>query len=483
LRPETARLIANTRHAAFALLFGFLAVSAGLLYWQVIRAGSLTGEAGNPRAALAARLGDRGRILDRNGNVLAQSVVQSDGDRVRSYSLPSLAQTAGYLSARFGLSGVEAAENDQLTGAAGANQIDRTLNDLFHLSSPGNDVLLTIDSALQKAAAAALGERRGAVVALDPHSGAVLAMVSSPSFDAGSIDGHGDALLKDPASPLLNRATQGLYPPGSVYKIITAAAALDSGLVKPEDRYRCVNGVVIQGFVIQCENAPPGQTEWDFKTAFAYSINATFAQVAEQIGSDRFIDYSRRFGMDQQARFDIPAATSTTSRSGGGLDPVLLANSGFGQGQLLVTPLQMALVAATVANGGVEPEPYLVQEVRAQDGSLVEQHQPGSGHAVFSAQTAQTLTQFMVAAVQEFGQAAGLTGMDVAGKTGTAETGTPAAAHSWFVGFTPTGAPGIVVAAIVENGGPGSQVAAPIARQVFQAFLGQGGKSGQAGGR
>jgi peptidoglycan glycosyltransferase len=471
--PPGVCVIANIRRVALALAAGFLLVSAGLVYWQVVRSQSLAIDPANPRAAEAALRSDRGRILDRAGTVLAQSVAQPGGDRQRQYKDPSLAQTLGYVSTRFGISGIEQAYDARLSGAEGNGPAGRIAADLLHQSSPGDDVVLTIDEKLQSAAAAALGTRPGAVVAMDPRSGAILAMVSAPTYDPAAIDRRGDALVADPGRPLLNRATQGLYPPGSVYKIVTASAALDAGVVKPTDIYRCVNGVVIQGFVIQCENAPPGQTQWDFQTAFAYSINATFAQVAEQIGSDRFLGYSRRFGMDQPLEFDLDTAMSTTSRSGGGLDPVLLANSGFGQGQLQVTPLQIALIGATVAGGGVEPQPYLVEQVRARDGSVLEDHRSATGHRVIGEATAQTLTQFMLSAVQQFGATAGLTGLDVAGKTGTAETGTGAAADSWFVGFTPSKSPGLVVAVIVENGGAGSQAAGPIAARVFQAYAGR----------
>ncbi len=465
-------MISNIYRVGAVLLAAFVLLTGGLVYWQVIRANAITNNAGNPRVAEAAKAADRGSILDRNGVVLVESREQPDGTRKRVYVAPSLAQTIGYVSTKFGLSGLEQSYNQYLTGQRSANPLETVRNDLFHQSPTGNDLVLTIDAKLQQMAAAALGQRRGAVVAIDPHSGAILAMVSAPNYDAGQVDGNGDALLADPNKPLLNRATQGLYPPGSTYKTVTASAALDSGVVKPSDRFSCINGIVIDGFVIKCTNAPPGQTEWDFLHAYAYSINATFAQVAaEKLGSDRFLGYSRRFGMDQQIPFEIDTAVSRTSRSGGGLDKILLANSGFGQGQLLVTPLQMALIAAAVANHGVEPQPYLVQEVRQPDGSIVQDHSPANRDRVMSEATAAEMTEFMVTAVNEgFGESAGLLGLGIAGKTGTAETGTADAADAWFIGFAPAQAPSIAVAVIVENGGAGSQVAAPIARQVIQAY-------------
>ncbi len=465
-------MISNIYRVAAALIVAFVLVTGGLIYWQVIRANSLMNNAANPRLVAAAKSANRGSILDRNGETLAESRELPDGTRQRVYTLPSLAQTIGYVSSKFGLTGLEQTFNDYLSGARATNTLETVRNDLLHELPAGDDITLTIDKKLQQAAAAALGDRRGAVVAMDPHTGAILAMVSAPSYDASRIDQEGDKLLADPNGPLINRATQGLYPPGSTYKTVTASAALDSGVVRPSDRFQCINGVVISGFVINCTNAPEGQTEWDFLHAYAYSINATFAQVAaEKLGSDRFLAYSRRFGMDEAISFDIDTAASRTSHSGGALDKVLLANSGFGQGQLQTTPLLMALVAATVANHGVEPQPYLVQDAREPGGAVVMQHSPADRGRVISDATAAEMNRFMVTAVNEgFGQAAGLLGLNVGGKTGTAETGTTDAADSWFIGFAPAGAPTIAVAVIVENGGPGSTVAGPIARQIFQAY-------------
>jgi len=468
-------VIQNINRVAGVLLAASVLLTGGLVYWQVIRGSVVANDSGNPRVAEAAKTEERGSIIDRNGTVLVESKPQPDGTRKRVYNLPSLGATTGYVSTRFGLSGVEQAYNRYLSGAHSGDPLTSVRNALFHESVPGDELILTIDSKLQSVAASALGDRRGAVVVMDPHTGAIVAMVSSPAYDPAQIDQSGDALLSDPGKPLLNRTTQGLYPPGSTYKTVTASAALDTGVVKPDDRFKCVNGVVIQGFVIQCTNAPQGQTEWDFLHAYAFSINATFAQVAaERLGSDRFIAYSRKFGLDHPLPFDINTAMSRTSRSGGGLNQVLLASSGFGQGQLVVSPLQMALVTATVANHGIEPAPYLVQEIRDAAGNIVEEHSQTDRGRVMSEATAAEMVHFMETAVNEgFGSETGLLGMGIAGKTGTAETGTDAPADAWFTGFAPSNAPSLVVVVEVDDGGPGSRAAAPVAQQIFQAFLGQ----------
>lgn len=467
-------MTAPIRRAAFAVLLGFLALTAGLVYWQVVRSQALNTAPSNPRAAEESLTEQRGSIFDKSGQVLAHSVEGSDGRLHRVYTDPSLAQTIGYVSTRYGLDGLESSYSGYLSGRQGSDPLSAIWSDISRDPLRGNDLVLTIDSSLQRVASQALGERPGAVVVLDAKSGAVRAMVSAPTYDPNQLDSLGVSLLQDSHKPLLNRATQGLYPPGSTYKTVTATAALDSGVVKPSDIYRCVDGVVVRGFHIACTNAPSGQTEWDFLHAYAYSINATFAQVALQIGPARFVDYSRRFGLGESIPFDTDLATSTVTQPGVALNDVLLASSGFGQGQLAVTPLQMALVAATVANGGVEPAPYLVSQIRDPGGSVIADRRPDARGEVMRPETAALMRQFMEAAVDEgFGREAGLLGLDVAGKSGTAETGSSAAAHAWFIGFAPAASPRVAVAVIVENGGAGGLTAGPIAAQIFRSVLGR----------
>lgn len=467
-------MILPLRRAALVMTLGFLVLLGVLVYWQVIRSQSLAQAGGNPRLAESSLNGPRGAIYASDGTLLAHSVEQPDGSEQRVYSTPSLAQTVGYVSTKYGLAGLESSFNGYLSGARGANPLAAIWSDVTRESTPGNNLFLTIDPKLQQIAAQALGNRRGAVIALDPRTGAVKAIVSSPTFNPNQLDQLGASLLSDPSDPLLNRATQGLYPPGSTYKTVTATAALDSGIVKPSDQYQCFNGIVVQGFVIACNNAPPGQTQWDFLHAYAYSINATFAQVALQLGPARFSDYSHRFGVGEALPFDIDTATSQILAPGVFFSDVLLASSGFGQGQLSVTPLQMALVAATVANNGAEPAPYLVQKIVGANGNVIEDRQPQIRSQVMSAATAKEMQQFMATAVQEgFGQEAGLKGLDVAGKSGTAETGTNANAHAWFIGYAPASAPRLAVAVIVENGGAGGVTAGPIAAQLFRTVLGK----------
>jgi peptidoglycan glycosyltransferase len=456
---------------AAALTLGFFIISLALVYWQVIRADDLSDRAGNPRVAEAARRADRGAILDRQGRVLAKTVRDADGTARRVYEVPSLAHIVGYASARFGEAGVELSYNRYLSGEAGGDLASRLLTNFGVISPRGNDVVLTIDSDLQEAVSNALGNRVGAAVVLDARSGAILASVSNPSFDANTIEAEGDTLNQDPRRPLLNRAAQGLYPPGSTFKTVTAAAALDSGAVQAGETFTCIGDFVVSGFPIKCGNVPGGEGTHDFVHAYALSINAIFAQVALRLGWDRLTEYASRFGFGSDLGFDIDASVSRVVPPDAVRSNVLLANTGFGQGQLQATPLQMAVVAQTVANGGVAMRPYLVAEIRGPDGAVLERRASHPLGRVMRPQTARTVRDMMLVSTREgFAGPAAPPGISVAGKTGTAEN-PEGDAHAWYIGFAPADNPVVAVAVVVEHGGSGSAVAAPIARPIFQAAL------------
>jgi peptidoglycan glycosyltransferase len=462
------------RRVAAALLAGFLALTGGVIWWQVVRADRLAGRSGNPRVAEISARADRGTIYAIDGAVLAHNERGPDGRNHRTYPVPSLAHALGYVSVRYGVTGLEEALNGYLSGDRGTDAAHVIWADISRSPLRGNDVVLTIDSRIQAAAAAALGDRAGAVVALDPRTGAVLAMVSRPGFDPGAIDEQGAALIKDGSNPLLNRATQGQYPPGSTFKTVTAAAALDSGRYMANAQFKCPSGYVVEGFVIACKGIPPGVREYDFAHAYAWSINATFAEVAVNLGAPELVRYARAFGFEEEIPFDLTLATSHLLRGRESFNNVLLANTGFGQGQLAITPMQMALVVATVANNGLLMEPYLVHQVRSPEGAVLLQHEPKSIRQVIKPETAATLRGFMVTAVREgFSGAAAIPGVEVGGKTGTAEVANGQTTHAWFTSIAPANDARIAVAVIVENAGQGSTVAAPIAQAVMKAALGK----------
>jgi peptidoglycan glycosyltransferase len=459
------------RLSALVLVSLFL-VSLALVYWQLVRAPELSARADNPRRVEFERRIARGRILDRAGVELARTDLVG-GVAQRHYPYPSLAPVLGYHSLRYGDGGVEAAFNPELRGDAGLDPATALLTRLYHRPQRGEDVMLSIDLDVQTAADRALGDRAGAIVVLDPHDGAVLALASHPTFDPNSFDADFDRLRADPRDPLLNRATQGRYPPGSTFKTVTLAAALDQGLVRPDDRFDDGDRTLwVEGFPIRCNNNPKGVNQFDLAHAYGYSCNVTFAQLALDLGSKKVKDYAGWFMLDREIPFELPVATGQLANNPALIDPVLLANTGFGQGELLLTPLHMALIAATVANDGVMPRPHLLTEVRTPDGTVLRRFKPEPLSTPISPQAARQVRDSMVVAVEDgHARPAAIRGVAVAGKTGTAQVGGDPLPHAWFIGFAPADNPRVAIAVLVEHGGEGSRVAAPLARQVLQAVL------------
>jgi peptidoglycan glycosyltransferase len=450
-------------------LFGCLILLGGLAYWQLFRT-DLSDEPDNPRLFVEAASQQRGRVFDAAGNVVAFNDPANFNQR--TYTTQSLAHVLGYTSVIFGQAGIENAYNEELSGHRSSSFEDAVKQEFLHEYPPGDDVYLTIDPEVQAAAAAALGQRRGAVVAINPQTGAVLAMASWPTFDANLIDENAEVLGQDPDGALLNRAAQGLYPPGSTFKAVTAAAALQEGVVEPSTPFECFEPYVIEGFEIACDNVAQGIGAYDFTHAFTFSVNAIFGEVGVALGWPELDHYAREFGFGEDPGLEIETSVSTVHAPDANLDGPLLASTAFGQGELLSTPLQMAMVAAAIANDGVLMEPYLVSEVRTREGELVRKTDPSEVRRVIDTGTADTVTDLMVSAVDNgFGQGAKIPGVRVAGKTGTAETGQGTADHAWFISFAPADNPTVAVAVIVENAGFGSTVAVPVAQQVMLAAL------------
>ncbi|HTX56329.1 MAG TPA: penicillin-binding protein 2 [Candidatus Acidoferrales bacterium] len=453
--------------ALFTLLFAILVLRTA---WVMLIAGpDIAARPYNPRHALLdAR---RGSILATDGSVLAQTV----GNK-RVYPLgPSLAQTVGYVSARYGTSGIENAYDRALTPPDTTGdpiaQLDE-IRDAFtgkSARSHGANVVTTIVPAIQRTLWTLLSQHaRAAGVVLDPATGAVLAMASVPSYDPQNYDEEFPALAADSQSPLLNRATSGLYPPGSTFKIFTAGAALESGAVTMDSHFYDPGYLVIGNFTLH-DNESEATGYQDLTGAFALSSNVDFAQIALKMGVNDFYDGLARWGIGSPLDFQLPAEAGRVPPKET-IVPGELAQMAFGQGALLMTPLQMALIAATVANGGVMPRPYIVRQV-VRGKSVASVTPLGTLANPISPQTAQDETKMMEAVVKYgTGTTAQINGVSVAGKTGTA-TNPHGAAHSWFVAFAPADHPRFVVAIVVENAGYGADVAAPIARDVLEAAL------------
>ncbi len=335
--------------------------------------------------------------------------------------------------------------------------------------SRGADVVTTIEPSIQNELYDDLSRyARGAGVVIDPRSGAVLALASVPSFDPNDLAGDFPALLHDTSSPLINRSINGLYPPGSTFKIFTASAALDSGTVTMQSTFYDPGYYTIGDFTLHDDEGEATGTQ-DLTGAFALSSNVDFGQIALKVGSDTFYRYIDRWAIGQSLDFQLPASRSRVPEQHS-IVPGELAQMGFGQGALLVTPLQMVLVGATIAEGGSEPRPYLVRQV-LQPGSASSSYGPSELASPITADTAENVKKMMIAVVQRgTGTSAQIDGVTVAGKTGTA-TNPLGAPHSWFVCFAPAQNPRIAVAVIVENAGYGAAVAAPIARDVLRVAL------------
>lgn len=453
---------------------------------------------GNGRVwPVASSVITRGAILDRSGAVLA---LTKNGRRL--YPNPNVGLIVGYQSRLYGSTGVENTFDSYLSGAntrsADAILRARLLGTAPQLG-PAANVHLTLDMKLQQAAQAALGDKVGAVVLLDPRTGAILALASFPRFDPNQlvlaaqasqadvdkVQAAYAALSARPDSPLLNRATQGRYAPGSVIKTLTGAAALDAKVVNgPEGQVTCPEQ-------LQTENgAPPvvnavknlaartGNPS-DLRRVYAWSCNTAFAQLGLALGPERFADYAARFGLRAADAVsvtadlrDIPAEAGSIANSADFLArPAALADTSFGQGQALVTPLDMAQMVAVIANGGRLMRPYLVQEAKAGP-QVLYSAKPEVLRQAISPQAAQQMRSVMQTSVEiGYARPVALPGVAIGAKTGTAET-TSGVPHSWFVAIAPLDQPRFAIAVITENGGEGSRSALPIARQVLAAALG-----------
>jgi penicillin-binding protein A len=493
LRDGAPGLGSAMLRVAVALGVIYAALAGGLGWWQVIQAGNLTRDPANPLAQAAARSAPRGRILDSQGRVVAETI-GTGGSQTRSYPHPAMAPIVGYDSLLFGTAGLEAAENAALIGLDQGGPGDELLRKFRADTYDPSDLSLSVDVRLQEAAVRLLGSDRGAVVAIEPSTGRVLALATSPSYDPNLLSNvatarsYLDELRSDKASPLLDRATQGRYVPGSVFKMVTATAALDSGSITPDTTYarqpeQYQTGFRVDGFLI---HDAPRTVQLDhpltFDEATEVSSNIYFAHVGLDTGATNLQRWAAGFGFGAPVPFDLPTAISQVTDGTGPLDGftdrVELANAAYGQAEVLVTPLQMALVSATIANGGSLMKPTLVDRLVSQAGRVTTT-QPTEVRRVMSAQTASEIRDAMVRAVNgpyaaAYAGGAAVPGVLTAGKSGSAELGTGKSPHSWFIGFAPADHPQIAIAVVVERGGSGSQRAVPMGGQLMSLYLSLG---------
>jgi len=468
-------------------LFGLVAVLFALLVaftsrWTIFEASSLRANPLNARTLLEHQRIDRGPILAADGSVLAVSVPRGEGVYERVYPPgEEFGNAIGYYYTTLGSSGLERYRSNELNGQTGSD-LQTLLDQLQGKKPKGDRVLTTLDPAAQQVANAALAGHEGAIVALEPRTGAVTVMASSPSFNPNDLRSPSSyaKLATDTAAPLVNRATQFGYAPGSTFKVVTATAAIDTGAYTPESLVSGANDVLISGVPLQNDdNESFGDIT--LTEGLVHSVNTVWAQVAEHLGKVTMARYMDRFGFDRKPQLDYPA--EEMSRSGEYVGTHLISpvnpqvdvgRMGIGQDKLEATALQMAEVASAVADDGRLMAPHMTRRIVDEEGRTVEQVSPRVQSVVMKPSTAAAVTMMMEAVVNEgTGTAAQIPGVQVAGKTGTAETQIGTAINNvWFIAFAPAANPTVAIAVTLKGvPGQGAAFAAPVAREVMERLL------------
>ncbi len=453
----------------FVLLFALL---IGTVVWiNTIGHGSLVSNVNNTKKDSSADKVIRGSIVTENGTQLAVTNVDADGRESRYYPYGQMfSHVVGY--ATNGKGGLEASMNNDLlsTHSSLMSQLRSEENsEKLH----GDNVIVTLDPKLQEAAWYALGSNRGAVVVMEPDSGKILAMVSKPDFDPNTISQEWESMVADTAnSALLNRASQGRYPPGSTFKILTTLAYLREHPTDFESfSYDCTGSLTRGDVTINCYNWEVHGPE-DLEGAFAHSCNTAYANIGLGLDNAKFRNVAESFCFNSTLPTTFPHSESIFRLTSGSPEEEQMTTA-IGQGDTLVTPLHMCMIASTVANGGIMMKPYCVSRVETYDGEVVEETKPAIYKELMSADEAQVLTRYMKATVS-YGtaQELGWGWYSSAGKTGSAEyeTNGTTGTHSWFVGFSNPDDPDLAIAVIAEDGGTGSETAVPIAHAVFDAW-------------
>jgi peptidoglycan glycosyltransferase len=461
-------------------------------YWQAWAAGGLADRQDNTVQRVAQFTIERGEIRGK-GLTYATNRAQKAGGRTlyfRQYPPRGLAaHVHGYSTQSRFRTGLERSMNDYLTGqnANLSTVLDTAVDRLTGATITGNDLVLTLLPRAQRTALEALGSRCGAVVALEPRTGKVLVMASSPTYDPNLVEDDFDEITGTRADcrradPLLNRATAGLYAPGSTFKVVTAAAAIDSGRFEPGSQFVDPGYCEVYGKRVNNYDTTRPFGRLDLRTALVNSVNSVFCNIGKEVGATFLVDYMKRFGFYSTPPLETPSGEREPSglyQDGELFDPeedteVDPGRFAFGQERLLVTPLQMAMVAATIANDGVVMRPSVVDRVVAPDGTIVQRTTKEDLGRAVEPETARAVAAMMRAAVESgTGTAARIPGYVVGGKTGTAETGIEGLNTTWFIAYAGKTAPELAIAVVVEQqNSTGGQTAAPVAREVMQAILG-----------
>ncbi len=473
---------------SFVVLLMFIALFTSSTVIQVVAADELRADNRNSRTLYASYSAERGPILV-DGSPIAVSVPVDDEYKfLRTYPAgPLYSAVTGYFTLNQGNTGIEGTDSDFLSGTSNSQFLDQVNAIVTGQNPKGAAVELTIDPVVQQAAWDALGDYQGAVIAINPKTGAILAMVSKPAFDPNELAGHDtdqviaryNELLADPSGPLYNRTLAGpLDPPGSTFKLVVAAAALEGGLT-PDSEFPNPSQLQLPQSSSVITNSGGdncgGTATVSIATALRLSCNIPFAELGQSIGTRAILDQAAKFGFNSSVAVPLDSTPSTYPRA---LDVPQTMLSAFGQSSVRASPLQMAMVSMAIANGGALMNPTLVESITSSNLTVLQSMQPSLYSQPMSATTAAQLTQMMVANVSN-GAASNATidGVEVAGKTGTAENGEGDPYTLWFTGFAPANDPQIAVAVVVQNGaglgqsGVGNTIAAPIAKRVLEAVL------------
>ncbi len=447
------------------LCLGFVLLIGYLSYFQMFRAQAVRDNAYNKRLWINEDNILRGGIRDRDGEVLVYSETR-EGEAQRIYRFDNLySHVIGYSLKDYGKSGLERKYNSYLVNANENTAINELIN-LINPSGVGNNLSLTIDHDLQMRTRDLMGGKKGSAIAINPKTGEILSMVSVPDFSIETLSENWTTVSENPDSPLLNRGTQGLYTPGSIFKILTAIGVIQKGV--PEAIYQCTGSTVIDGYAIR-DFDESGHGPLNLEQAFTVSCNTYFADQAVAIGHDHLREIAESLLFNQRIDFDLETTASIFPDKSIGLTD--LGASGIGQGRVLTTPLNMLMVVSAVANDGYMTMPYLVESILSPGGMTIDSHRSQSMKVLDNGE-AQALKRMMREVVASgTGTNAGINGVQVAGKTGTAENSS-GNNHAWFVGFAPLEDPEVAVVVLLEEeGSSGGRAAAPIAREIMNFAL------------
>ena len=481
MKNENVKSVKSIKRLTVFFSICLLSIIAYLTYFTLYKAAQVENDPTNQRIAIAESEVLRGSILDRDGNTLAHSEGTPENQKRIYANGKAFSFATGYMSKIYGKTGIEDAYNEVLIGNTSSYDIFATFfrtlkEDLNEDDKLGANVMLTIDSDAQQAAYNAIKDYKGGVAAINPSTGEVLAMVSNPTYDPGSIDSNFEKYSSDQkGAPMVNRVTRGYYPPGSVFKVVTASAAVESIDGIQQQEFICNGGLKIGDYVLT-DYGNTSHGKLDIKKGFGVSCNYTFGSIGIQLGYSRLKYYAEKFmfnkaitSRDDVDVLNIKSGSFTIDDS---TNDSLVAQNAIGQNGVTTNPMHMAMVTGAIANGGVMMEPYIVKGITDRYGVGLMTDSSRVLSRAISAETAATISDYMVYTVESgTGRNAKINGVTIGGKTGSAENTQGEETHSWFVAFAPAEKPEIAVAVVVENAGTGGSRAAKIARAVIKAYL------------